>query len=95
MDSENLSEKLQNLTEIEEMLIAQIFLVILIYYLHGGQYVYKGNVINFSQDVHEFTTRLSRNLTSLDVFVVYQQSANGSMFRDFNVHHDKIAQALS
>ncbi|CAG8763820.1 18196_t:CDS:1 [Gigaspora margarita] len=56
MDSGVLPEELTGLTEIEEMLIAQIFPVVSVYYLHGGQYAYRGNVISFPQDVNEFVT---------------------------------------
>ncbi len=59
MDPGEVLEDLHDLTEIEEMLIAQIFLIISVYQLCGGQYVYCGNIINFSQDVLEFATHLS------------------------------------
>jgi hypothetical protein len=95
MDPGDVPEELQGLTEIEEMLIAQIFPVISVYCLRGGQYAYKGNVINFPQDVHKFVTRLPRHPSSLDTLVVRQRSANGSTFRDFNVCRIKIARALS
>jgi len=95
MNPGDLPVELQGLTEIEEMLIAQIFPVISVYCLRGGQYAYKGNVINFPQDVHEFTTRLPRHPSSLDVLVVRRQSASRSTFRDFNVRRNKIAQTLS
>lgn len=58
MDPGEVPEQLQGLTEIEEMLIAQIFPIISVYCLRGGQYAYRGNVINFSQNVLEFATRL-------------------------------------
>ncbi|CAG8720803.1 17500_t:CDS:2 [Cetraspora pellucida] len=88
------NEQMFDLTEIEEMLIAQIFPVISVYCLRGGQYTYKGNVINFPQDVHEFAIRLPRQPSSLDVLVVRRQSASGPAFRDFNVRCVKIAKAL-
>ena len=55
MDSSYLPEELRDLTNIEEMLIAQIFSIVSVYCLRDGQYAYRGNVINFSQDVLEFT----------------------------------------
>ena len=58
MDPGDVPEELQDLTEIEEMLIAQIFPIVSVYCLRGGQYSYRGNVINFPQDVLEFTTHL-------------------------------------
>jgi hypothetical protein len=43
------SEELQGLMEIKEMLIAKVFTVMSVYRLRGEQYGYRGNVINFSQ----------------------------------------------
>jgi hypothetical protein len=45
MNPGDLPKELQGLTEIEEMLIAQIFPIISVYCLRGGQYSYRGNVI--------------------------------------------------
>ena len=77
------------------MLIARVFPVMSVYRLRGGQHGYRGNVINFPQDVQEFATHLPRNLSSLDVLVVRRQSANNSAgFRDFKVRRAKVARAL-
>ena len=38
------------LTQVEEMLIIRVFLVIYVYTKPGGQKAYKGHCINFSQD---------------------------------------------
>ena len=70
MDPDEVPVELQGLTNIEEMLIAQIFPIVSVYYLRGGQYAYHSNIINFSQDVLEFVIRLPRNPSSLDVLVV-------------------------
>ncbi|EXX58012.1 hypothetical protein RirG_201910 [Rhizophagus irregularis DAOM 197198w] len=70
MDPGEVPDELQGLTDIEEMLIAQVFMVMSVYRLQGGQNSYKGNVINFPQDVREFTRHLPRNPSSLDVLVV-------------------------
>ncbi|CAG8821419.1 19353_t:CDS:1 [Gigaspora margarita] len=95
MDPGDTPEELKGLTEIEEMLIAQIFSVVSVYYLCGGQYAYCGNVINFPQDIKEFMTRLSRHPSSLDILIVRRQSARGSLsFRDFNVRRAKVERAL-
>ncbi|CAG8835909.1 6852_t:CDS:1, partial [Gigaspora margarita] len=66
MDPEEVPEELQGLTEIEEMLIAQVFPVIVVYRLCGGQHGYRGNIINFLQDVEEFTTRYPWHSSSLN-----------------------------
>src|SRR5205823_4880137 len=41
MDPGDVPEELQDLTEIEEMLIAQIFPIVSVYCLRGGQYSYR------------------------------------------------------
>ncbi|CAG8693771.1 19013_t:CDS:2 [Cetraspora pellucida] len=88
-------EELKCLTEIEEMLIAQIFPVVSVYYLRSGQYAYRGNVINFPQDVQEFVTRLLRHPSSLEILIVCRQSSRDQhSFKDFNVCRAKIEQAL-
>ncbi|CAG8767463.1 1014_t:CDS:1, partial [Gigaspora rosea] len=95
MDPGNIPEELMGLTEIEEMLIAQVFPVISVYYLRGGQYAYRGNVINFPQDIKEFVTRLPRHPSSLDILIVCRQSAQGSLsFRNFNVRRANVERAL-
>ncbi len=74
----------------EEMLITQVFPVILVYTLPGGQHAYRGNIINFSQDVQEFAARLSRDPSSLDLLIVRCYSEDGSNFRDFHVCQERV-----
>ena len=95
MDPGEVPDELKGLTEIEEMLIAQVFTVMTVYRLRGGQNGYRGNVINFPQDIQEFTNRLPRHPSTLDVLVVRRQSgSNSTSFRDFNVRRSKVANAL-
>ena len=47
MEPGDVPDELKRLTEIEEMLIAQVFTVMSIYKLREGQNRYKRNVINF------------------------------------------------
>src|SRR5688572_15812594 len=66
-----------------------------VYRLHGEQHGYRENVINFNQDIHEFTTRLPRNPSLLDILVVCHQSPNDpTVFKDFNVQRSKVCSAL-
>ena len=76
MDPGKLPKEIEGLTEIEEMLIAQVFTVMTVYRLKGGQKSYRGNVINFPQDISEFTTRLPRDPSTLNVLLIRRQSAN-------------------
>ncbi|PKB95056.1 hypothetical protein RhiirA5_437452 [Rhizophagus irregularis] len=81
-------QELQGLTDIEEILIAQIFPVVSVYNLPGGQYAYRGNVINFPQDVQKFVTHLPRDPSSLDLLIVRRYTEDGSNF------HNNILQNL-
>ncbi|CAG8779224.1 7656_t:CDS:2, partial [Rhizophagus irregularis] len=62
-------DELKGLSEIEEMLISQVFTVMTVYRLRGGQNGYRGHVINFPQDIQGFTKQLPRDPRSLDVLV--------------------------
>lgn len=76
------------------MLIAQVFPIVSVYNLSGGQYAYCGNIINFPQDVQEFMTQLPRDPLSLDLLIVRCYNENGSNFRDFHVRREKVIRAL-
>ena len=85
----------KGLTEIKKILIVQVFTVISVYRLRGEQINYKGNIINFLQNIQQFTKRLPCDSLSLDVFVVRQQSVNNtSTFRNFRVWQIKAYNAL-
>jgi hypothetical protein len=95
MDPGDVLDELRGLTQVEEMLIAQIFPIVSMYCLHGGgQYAYRGNVINFPQDVFKFATRFPRCPSSLDVFVVRQGLSLGSAFKDFRMRRSVVSRAL-
>ncbi|PKC51700.1 hypothetical protein RhiirA1_483178 [Rhizophagus irregularis] len=51
MDPGKVPDELRDLTEIEKMLVAQVFPVMSVYRLRGSQHGYRGNVINFPQNV--------------------------------------------
>jgi hypothetical protein len=95
MDPGEVPDELCDLTEIEEMLVARVFPVMSVYRLREGQHGYRGNVINFPQDVQEFASRLPRYPSLLDVLVIRHQSAsNAEAFKDFRVRRNKVTQAL-
>ena len=58
MDPGEVPIELKDLMKIEEMLITKAFTVISVYRFRGGQYGYRGDVINFLQNINEFTTHL-------------------------------------
>ena len=51
MDPGILPAELQDLTDIEEMLVARACPIMCVYRKHGGKRGYKGHVLNLSQDI--------------------------------------------
>jgi len=96
MDPGEMPDELQGLSEIEEMLIAQVFPVMSVYRLRGGQHGYHRNVINFPQNVQELAAKLPRHPSKLDVLIIRRQSAkNSEAFKDFKIRRSKVARALN
>ncbi|OWA50644.1 hypothetical protein BV898_15154 [Hypsibius exemplaris] len=87
-------EPLQGLTQIEEMLIAQVSLIIQLHILKGGQLSYSGNVISFPQDVSKFLTDLPPALANVNIILVRRSSFDGSSSREFRVRREKVLVAL-
>lgn len=85
--------ELQDLTYIEQMLIAQIHPVISLYRIRGAQYSYIGNVINFRQDISSYTTVLPHDPHALMTTIVFQkQTLRGVL--EFRARADKLRNAL-
>uniref|UniRef100_A0A1X7UCZ2 DUF6570 domain-containing protein n=1 Tax=Amphimedon queenslandica TaxID=400682 RepID=A0A1X7UCZ2_AMPQE len=85
--------QLQGLTQAEEMLVSAIMLVMSIYRLPHGQYGYCGQVINFSQDIKSFATRLPRLPSEINVLVVRKEREQ--THRDFHVRRRVVEDALA
>ena len=75
MDPGNVPPELQELTEVEEMLIARAFPIMCVYRKHGGQRGYKGHVLNLPQDVQGFLNPLPANVSELPVLIIRKQGA--------------------
>ena len=75
MDPGTVPAELQDLTEVEEMLIARAFPIMCVYRKHGGQRGYKGHVLNLPQDVQGFLTTLPANVSDLPVLIIRKQGA--------------------
>ena len=75
MDPGNVPLELQELTEVEEMLIARAFPIMCVYRKHGGQRGYKGHVLNLPQDVQGFLNTLPANVSELPVLIIRKQGA--------------------
>ena len=86
-------EELQNLTQIEEMLIARVFPVISVYTKPGGQRAYRGHCINFPQEVEQIFHTLPRYSKELPVITVAVDVRDNAS-KDLIVRREKVSAAL-
>lgn len=90
---------LKDLTYLEQQLIAKVHPVMSIYSLQrtapnlDAQLGYRGNVVNFAQDVFGFATRLPIPLRRAAQFV-YVRRQQGTNYKDFLVRPARIFAAL-
>ena len=85
--------ELQNLTQVEEMLIARALPIMRVYIKPGGQRGYSGHCVNLPQNVKELATSLPRYPKDLSVIIVKVKGKNNS-FRDVAVRREKVHNAL-
>ena len=88
--------ELQDLTFVEQLLIARVQPVMRVYRIKSrgipGQYAYKGNIINIGQNITEIINSLPRTPSTLSVVVVRREVLNEH--RDFHVRRKKVLSAL-
>ena len=84
---------MQGLTQVEEMLVSAVMLIMSIYQLPHGQYGYSGHVVNLPQDVASFVSSLPRLPSELDVIIVRKEGASQSHW-DFRVRRSVVHRAL-
>lgn len=87
---------LKDLTLMEQILISPVKPYIYTFYLkRGGQYGYRGHVINFYQDVSSIVYQLPRAISTLSECVIFrQQNHDLSGYNDLRVRKNKIKDAL-
>lgn len=84
---------LGGLTQVEQMLIARACPIMSIYRKHGGQWGYKGHVVNLPQDIQGFLDHLPCSVTALPILVVRRHGAENT-HADFRVRRMRILSAL-
>ena len=62
--------ELQNLTQIEEMLIARALPIMSVFIKPGGQRAYSGHCINFPQDIRQLASTLPHYPKEISIIVV-------------------------
>ena len=60
----------------------------------GGQWGYKGHVLNLPQDIQGFLNRLPPNVTQLP-YLIIQKHGTENMHRDCRVRREKVLQAIT
>ncbi|CAB3979506.1 ATP-dependent DNA helicase PIF1 [Paramuricea clavata] len=85
--------ELQNLTQVEEMLVARALPIMRVYIKPGGQRGYSGHCVNLPQNVKELATSLPRYPKDLSVIIVKVKGKDNS-FRDVAVRREKVHNAL-
>ncbi|CAB4008426.1 ATP-dependent DNA helicase PIF1, partial [Paramuricea clavata] len=85
--------ELQNLTQVEEMLIARALPIMRVYIKPGGQRGYSGHCVNLPQNVKELASSLPRYPKDLSVIIVKVKGKDNS-FRDVSMRRKKVHNAL-
>ena len=88
-----LPAELQNLTQIEEMLIARALPIMRVYVKPGGQRGYSGHCINLPQNVSELAQSLPRCPSEIPIIIVTMQGKDNTM-KDVIVRRKKVEQTL-
>ena len=83
---------LENMTQIEEMLIARACPIMRVYHKHGGQ---RGYVLSMSlpQNIQHFLCKLPPKVNTIPILLIRRHGANSS-HSDFTVRRQKILDAL-
>ena len=80
MDPGHVPPQLQGLTPVEKLLIAKVNPTMTIHRLsRGGQFGFKGHVLNLSQNVNAFLRQLPRTVHQLDVLVLRKENHNAEL----------------
>ena len=86
-------DELQDLTQIEEMLIARVLPIMRVYVKPGGQRGYSGHCINLPQNVKEVADSLPRCPSQLPLICVTMKGQQNT-FKDVYVRKTKVEQSL-
>ena len=94
MDPGPVPHELAGLSPTEQLLISIFIPMMTVVRLpRGGQYGFRGNVINLPQDLPSLVTCLPRRVTDTDIIVVRKQGQNNT-HHDFRVRRNVVHGAL-
>ena len=97
MDPGQAVPQLTGLTPVEQLLIAQVNPNMTLMRLpRGGQYAFRGHVLNVPQDVNGFITNLPRRVDQLDILVLKKQGSDPTLPPSyFTVNRERVYNALT
>lgn len=93
MDVGQVPECLKILSPIEELLISPVYPAVQVHRLKGGQFGYKGHVVNFFQDVQDFARKLPHTIEDLQGFVHVSYDVL-NYHKDFRIRKYIVLDAL-
>ena len=94
MDPGTQPHVLEDLTQVEEMLIARVSPILQVTHSIGGQYKYRGHTIIFLQEIKDGSKTLPQHINNLDLMVVVQKKGRQGSSYDFTVRKQKVMDAL-
>ena len=81
---------LEDLTQVEEMLIARASPILQVMHAIGGQYKYRGHTISFPQEIIDVIKTLPRHINNLDLMVVVRKKGRQGSSYDFTVRKKEL-----
>ena len=93
MDPGEQPPELQNLTPLEQMLIAKAAVIVPVHIMTGGWTGYSGHTIIFPQDIQALATSLPRSPASLEIITIRRKNQEGG-WNHFHVRRNKVLLAL-
>ena len=91
MDPEEPPRWAKGLTQIEQMLVSPILPIMSVYTVKGGSQRFKGNCINFPQNMQTIASELPRLLKDLDILIMHAPG-NRPNCRTFEVRRQTVAE---
>ena len=86
--------QIEGMAQGEQMLLAKVAPIMLVYRLKEGQYAHSGHDVNIPQDVTGFATSLPRLAADIPVLAVRRQGAEVESHKDFVARRHKVYHAL-
>ena len=71
---------LRVLTQVEEILIARVNLILQVTHARGGKYKYSGHKISFPQDIYTVAQILPRHVEDLEFLIVRRHAAQSKYY---------------